>query len=406
MKRFFLLIAMTLFLVSCKDDEVVLINVEQIIETELGISITWTNPHVEGFRFYQVMRSADGLNYSVINTISDKSSDAYKQNCTSFTDLSFPFVDSLYYKVIAVGDESVSSENVLIRIKKPLVFYYVIGQMAAIPGTDKITLTYYNSGYKLAVADLSTNKVVKEVGIDNIDSYDYLFCRAYKGQPEIYHYNLNNSKVYVYDANTMDLKFITPYRYLSNPKIEVDKNGNIYMFSKSSSSIFSVSRDGVTKLFNSPTTIYDISYDSISNKLKAVTTSAILNLNLAVDGTITEGGSINIPSYLYYSILDNTNYIYRKETSYTSLYDCNTAVTKQLNNSVPIANIIFSNGYLYCLPTNNSKFIYCYDANTLEFVRTIEFREQIRLMCISHNYLYVGGYYNSSYVVERKELIK
>lgn len=406
MKRFFLFIAITLFLVSCKDDEVTFINVEQIVETESGVTITWTKPDVVGFKFYQIMRSSDGVSYSVINSISDTKSEAYNQFYTNFTDISYPFVDSLYYKIIAVGDESVSSENILIKIKKPLVLYNPINYMAAVPGTDKVAFTYYNSGYKLAIADMSTSKIIKEISIDNIDSYDYLSCGSYKGQPEIYRYSYDNYEVRAYDANTLDLKYVSPYCYLSNPKIQVDKNGNIYMFSKSSSRINSVSRDGIVKTFNTLSTTYDISYDSISNTLKALGVSAISNLNLAVDGTITTGGSITIPSYLYYSIVDNTNYIYRKETSYTPVYDCNTATAKQLNNSISFATILFKNGYFYCLPTNGAKLIYCYSANTFDLVKMIEFREQIRLMSINNNYLYVSGSYNGSYIVERKELIK
>lgn len=409
MKKYLLFLTIAILIVACNDNDIKIINV-QATETEEGITVEWSKPDITGFKFYQIMRSSDGKTYSVINSISDKTSDSYKSNVTTFVDYTYPFADSLYYKVIAVGDESVSSENILVKTNKPFIVNNQIYSLSAMPKTDNVAFTYYNNGYKLALGNLSTKKITKEISVNYLSSSDYLTNGKYNNQPEIYYYSYDNYKLYVYDANTLTVKFNSNYCYLSNANIQVGKNGILYMMSRSSGSIYSLNRQSVQQTFNTSTTIYDMKYDSVSNTLIALGSTSVLTYNLGTDGTITAAGSVSIPTYSYYSFIQNTNYLYRKETLNTTIYDYSTGISTSLNNDVSFKSIDYKNGYFYCVPYSSSNVIYCYNASTFALHKKITFRQQVGVVSFDNNYIYFAGYYNSNYsstyIIDRKELFK
>jgi hypothetical protein len=410
MKKYILFIAIALYFASCKDEEVKIISIEQATETESGITIKWTKPEISGFKFYQIMRSNNGTNYSVINSISDISSDAYNQEITSFTDYSYPIADSIYYKILAIGDECISSEKITVKTKMPFFVLSQIYSLTAIPGSNNVAFTYYNNSYKLAIANLSTKKIINQLSLSYISSYDYLSSGIYNNQPEIYFYNSNDDKMNIYNANSFNSILSSGYYYLSNPKTVKDKNGNLYCISKSNSYIYSFNRQGTINSNYTSQTIYDIKYDSISNTIKVLGSTAVQTYNLSSDGIITSAGSKTITSYTYYSFIDGTNLLYRSGSAYTNIYDYSTGLSYNLNNTIAFGTIYYKSGNFYCIPYESSNKIYCYDSNSLVNKKIITCRASITSSCIDDNYLYITGYFNnnysSCYIIDRKELIK
>ena len=225
--------AISLFAVSCKKDmpQTLVLHTPQQIGN--AITLTWEQSEVSGFQYYMVMRASDGKNYTIINDIVTPTSDAFHKEITTFTDYTYPVeVDSLYYKVMVVGNETALSGNVLFRneskatlLKGDFEQVYYIGE------ENKLSvITYYNNGYKLKVFDLQSGQfLANEANIYLSYSTSWCLWGKYNGTTELYNYD-GNSTMYVYNAETaqqittLSMPSVWYEPYASN------NNGIIYIY--------------------------------------------------------------------------------------------------------------------------------------------------------------------------------
>lgn len=391
---------------ACDEESVTKqLNVEEAYESNASVVLKWTNPNISGFSHYQIMRAYSGGGYSVINDINDKTSDAYAQSVTTYTDNSYPLVDSVYYKIIAIGDEVISSENICVKVSKPVIFSNQIYKMASISGTDNVVATYYDNGYKLGVIDMDTKSVETEISISYPSSDDCLSTGVYNGNKELYYWSGHTDKLYIYDASTLEnIRTTSGYYYFSYPEIVNDANGNIYVFISGSSYFYSYNRttDSFTQTYTYQYN-YGMRYDSVSNTLGMLGASSIITYDLSSDGTATKSKTQTVTESSSNSYIDGTNLVYQQNTTNTNIYNPNSGEQNSLNNTINFSKIYYKNGYFYC--TFGTNIIYCYNADTYEFVKKISIRIYVTELYFSNSYLYYTGSYNGYYIIDRQSLL-
>ncbi|MFM2293285.1 MAG: hypothetical protein RIS29_3098 [Bacteroidota bacterium] len=388
---------MSVLLFSCKDEVVYVLDLESVTNTDESISIHWGDPKIDKFNFYQVMRSTDGKSFSIISTINSALN-------TTFTDNNFPLVDSLIYKVVAVGSNTISSKNLTIKLGKKTILNMLPNCIAAIPGQNKIVMTTNNNGYQLSVFDLDTKTVQKAISINYYSDYNYFITGKYNGESELYYYEGYNNKVTIYNASTLESKMYYYIGYMySNPEMTTDKNGNIYLCSSSGSYIHSFNRQNSTQSTYVSNGVKDIKYDSISNTLLAVSSSYLYTYDLSATGTLTLKSTKSIPYNSSYTFVENGNYLF-DSNNYPSIsvYDYVSGSSYTLTNSYPLKKIYYKNGYFYAINSNYSSSymsnaISCYQVSNMQLKKSITTKAKINSSCMIDNKIVTAGNYNINY---------
>jgi hypothetical protein len=197
-------ILFSLFLIFGCKDEVQTINSLTAVQDENEITLEWTPANVSGFKYYRIMRATDGQNYKTINNVDSIGTDAFQKDVTTYTDTNFPYVDSIYYKVMAFGDEIISSPNVCIYIKKNILTSQNISTAYVLPEEKKILLYTQNwQDSYMSLFDYTTNQLINKVKINITTTGSSIFFGKYNGKHEFYFFDSWNNKIYIYDALTL-----------------------------------------------------------------------------------------------------------------------------------------------------------------------------------------------------------
>ncbi|MCL2651413.1 MAG: PQQ-like beta-propeller repeat protein [Candidatus Azobacteroides sp.] len=425
--KIFCILAVLLFVVSCKDDspQTLTLNTPQQIDN--SIILNWEQSEVSGFQYYAVMRASDGQNYTIINDIVNPTSDAFRKNITTFTDTSYPIeADTLYYKIMAVGDETVLSKNVLYRnVNKAALLRGDFRQAYYIEEENKLSVVVYDNsgyGYKLKVFDLQSGKFLpNEATINLSNSGCWYLWGKYNGKTEFYNYD-SDWTMYVYDAATA--RQITTLRTPSSVWYDpytTNNKGMIYIYSYY---LYCINRATGTYTQYQPTNqMYwadYLYYNSKNNKLYAIDESnhgRIFTFNLNADGSVasdevfTISGNSGTPIFIENSslfivntngqtkVLDmNTKMYHTTDLTTTSYYYNDTkAILAGDNIYIDLSNGIISIGMYHT--------IYKISTSDYKISQTIALRAAPIQMFVSNGYLYYLGQYDyNTYLLDKIKL--
>lgn len=411
---------MLLLLVSsCKDDETQTLVLHTPQQENNRIILNWEQANVSGFQYYMVMRSSDKRTYATINDIVTPTSDAFHKEITTFEDHSYPLgVDTLYYKIMAVGDEIASSKNLCYAIKHPAMFlngdfrdlYYVAE-------SNKISVLTRDSDYKykLKAFDCRTGEFSSgEINVDLSSSGNWYFWGEYNGNTEFYNYD-SSQTLYVYDAST--LQFLTslqaPSSVWYDPFVSNNK-GMIYIYRYSR--LYLINRK--TGIFTShycqnyvsPNKLY---YNSKDNKLYAVNYDKIQTFNLDDEGNVVgeEVYTINNNSWSTPLHIENSSLfaIYTNSGDIKFLdMDTKTLHNTDLKNYPILA--LFHNNVLYIsdsehLGIGSTPYIYRFSADNFKLINTISTRVTPTKFTTDNEYLYfIGRYGYEGYLLDKIKL--
>ena len=286
--------AILLSIYSCKEDEALTLTLHTPQQVDNTIALKWDETNISGFQYYMVMRSSDGKYYQTINDITTTTSDAFQRGMTTFNDNSYPLgVDTLYYKVMAIGNETASSKDLCYVIESPIVLLKgSFIDMFYMDESEKISVLYYDySSYKslLNVFDLKTGIFSPEsVNVDLSSSVNWYLWGKYNGKTEFYNYDSDYS-IYVYDASTLQTSSTLQVPgYMWYQPFATNNKGMIYILDYYS--LYSISRASNTYTqYESANYSYDdkLYYNSKDNKLYAVDYNQTKIFDLDDEGNVT-----------------------------------------------------------------------------------------------------------------------
>jgi hypothetical protein len=394
---------------SCKDDVPQVLNLHTPQEVDNTIILNWEQATVSGFEYYMVMRASDGQHYEVINDISTPTSNAFRKEITVFEDRTYPIADSLYYKIMAVGDEIVSSRDICYKIENParllngnfIDLYYV-------EETGKISAISYENGYgyKLKVFDLETGQFSSnEATIDLSSSGCWYFWGKYNGKTEFYNYD-SDWTLYVYDASTVQqlATLNTPSSVWYEPFTSNNK-GTIYIFDYY---LYLINRaTGTYTTYQPENYCYadDLYYDSKENKLYAVDYGRILTFSLNEAGEVIEEEIYqleNISSTPLY--IENSSSFVVATYSGIKIFDMNTKTFHNTELTQIPRLILLKNNILYA-SDNYSRNIYQLSADNFTLIKSTPVRVTPVKMVAGNEYLYIIGQYDyERYLLEKIKL--
>ncbi len=408
-KKGIVLIILSCFLFAGCKDEIQSIQSLTVVQNENEIVLKWEPSNVSGFKYYRIMRATDGQHYITINNVDSVGSDAFNKNITTYTDTSFPFVDSAYYKIMAFGDQIISSPNVCVHINKPITISESIGNAYIMPEENKI-LVYGSNGSNtyMYLYDYTTNKLIKKISLFVYSSGSVIFFGKYNGKYEFYFYDSWNNKLNIYDALTL-----TPIAYMSYwsgyPMFATNNRGTIYANNGySNTDIIDRKKLTFTSYLNSYY-INQLSYMNINNKLLGSNYRNIVLYTLDVNGNITSeilksfDYSSN-PIYIENSTLVYWGYYNSKKIINTDTWQEN-VLTLPTNAVKDFTTLYATKNVLYACTNNESK-LYCFSMTDFKLIKTIDIRLIPNKLLSDSNYLFFYGYSNGLNIVDKIKLIQ
>ena len=420
--KLFCLLEVLLFAVSCKDDvpvQTLVLHTPQ--QADNSIALNWEQPDIFGFKYYMVMRASDKRNYEIINDTQNPASDAFHKEITSFTDNTYPIeADTLYYKVMAVGDKTASSGNVLFRnANKATLLIGDFRQAYYIEGENKLSVVTDDQngyGYKLKVFDLQSGQFLSNEATINLSSSGcWSLWGKYNNKTEFYNYD-SDWTMYVYDAATaQQITSLTIPSYLWYAPCTANNKGMIYIYDYY---VYCVNRATGTYTQYQPTNQISYSnylfYNSKDNKLYAIDEyyyRRIITFNLNEDGSIAREEVFTISDYNYIPIyIENSSMFIININGQTNILDMNTKTYHTISLTVPSyydynnAKAIFAGDNMY-LSLSDGANIYKISTSDYKIFQTIPLRVVPMQIFVFNGYLYYLGQYNdNAYLLDKIKL--
>jgi len=407
-KHLLYIVSLVILLVGCKD-QIQTVQLSSAIQNGNEITIKWMPANISGFKYYRIMRASDGQHFSTINDADSVGSDAYNRNITTFTDTSFPYVDSVYYKIMAFGDEIISSQNILVHIKKPIQISESIENAYIIPGENKMLVYGFNgSNSFMYLFDYTTNELIKKATINVYSSNSAVFFGNYNGKSEYYFFDSWNDRLNIYDGLTLtpnaSMAFWNGYSVFTT-----NNNGNLYS-TNGSYSINLINRQNlVTTTYQSSNYINQLYYISADNTLLGLYYNKIVLYSLNYNGDITSENYKNF-NYSGYSIyIGNSNLIYCGDTGSRIILNTNNWQENVLsipNNVYKEFTFLYSAKNVIYACTNYENKLYCFSMTDFKLIKTIEIRFiPIKLLSDS-NYLFFYGSSNGINIIDKIKLVQ
>jgi hypothetical protein len=414
--KLFCLFPALVFFLSCEDDAPRMLTLHTPQQVDNSIVLTWAQPDISGFQYYMVMRASDGKNYNIINDITTPTSTAFRKEITSFTDYTYPLeVDTLYYKIIAVGNEPASSENVLFRNKNKVLLLtgnyidmYYIEEENKISVVTSSNVSPYNS---LKVFDLQSGQFLPdEAGVYLSSSCSWIMWGHYNGKTEVYHYPSNNTIV-CYDAATARQITTIAIPDMCYDPYTTNHKGMIYFYGYY---LYLVNRATgnytqyqPTHQLSWPDHLY---YNPKNNKLYALrnySNNNIMILNLNEDGNI-------LNDEIFQIVDDNSTPVFVENSSLfivtvggqVKILDMNT----QTYHTTDLTDLPFLYG-LKAVLVNNSIYLSAgtnkiYKISTVDYQTSDIFTIRVipRKLLAADGYLYYIGQYGNNFLLDKISL--
>ncbi|GHV56114.1 hypothetical protein FACS1894182_02020 [Bacteroidia bacterium] len=416
--RIIFICVILLFTSSCKEDEpqkLVLYTPQQVDNT---IVLNWEQADITGFKYYMVMRSSDKRLYSVINDIVTPASDAFRKEITTFEDHTYPLgVDTFYYKIMAIGDETASSQNLCYKIEHTVVFLTEdFRDLHSIEGSNKISMLFsdYSQGARLKVFDPKTGQFSSNEATVNLSySCDWYCWSKYNQNTEFYNYNYNSGTVYVYDVLTSQLLTSLHIPNLCYAPFASNNKGLIYIYDYY---LYLVNRETGTYTQYRPADYFNarnLYYNSKDNKLYAVDDydNKMQIFNLDNQGSIEGGEVYTAPTGCYFGqhlYIENSSLFVVSTNSGVKILDMNTKTLhdtdfKQIPRLVLLHNNVLYVDSLYSglIVVGETPKIHCFSAENFKLIKSIPVRVSPKKFVIDNEYLYfIGQYEYDAYILD------
>jgi hypothetical protein len=406
-----LYIVFSLFLLAgCKDD-IQTVQFSTAVQDGNEITLKWTPSDMSGFKYYRIMRADDGLHFNTINNVDSVGSDAFDKNICTYTDSNFPYVDSVYYKIIAFGDEIISSPNLCVHINKPITISENISNAYVMPDEKKILVFGYNgSSSYMYLYDYVTNKLINKMRLDVYSSGSTVFFGKYNNKYEFYFFDSWNDKIEIY--NGLTLTKITDMSYWGNyPMFATNNNGTIYSNDESSYTYLINRKNLTTTTYQGATYIEKLYYMNVNNKLLGTTSyyNKVVVYALGDTGNITSEYIKNISYSSNPVYVENSNLIYCGNNGIKKIINTDT----WQENTLPFPDNV-DNEFMYLYSAKNVIYactgyenkLYCYSMTDFKLIKTINLRFVPTKLLSDSNYLFFCGYYNGSYIIDKIKLVE
>lgn len=408
----FVWVVMLALLISCEkeEDHAGVLNAPNVYLGNRGVVVEWQPADIANFKYYEVLRSTNGTDFDVIPSFSTYDSTLSLINHTTFTDIAYPLVGKVYYKIAAYGDERIESPQAGLTVPKPikLDFFPLEAHMMA----DKERILLFNNefgGPKLSLLDYKNGTILKQYTLPSEHTgFSYGFGK-FQSNYEFYFYGNSEPKMEVYDALTFDYK--TSFTY-DQPWSVVTSDFSKFIYYTNNKNIITVDR--TTLASKTYTSSMDFIFERIyrmegANKLFGITYPVgIANIELTDQGTVTGVLHFKMPGVNYIGFIEGTNYIYTNGLDgfnviltdnwlKSSLLDEN---GQSLNPSLLHAK----NGVLYAY---SGRWIYCYSLDKLKLKEYFPTRVEPNLLLSDDNELIlISKTTNGEAIIDKMELSK
>lgn len=255
-----------------------------VSKPERNIELAWTKTNISSFESYIVVRSTDPIPDSqtppsgTIATITD-------QGENTFSDVGFPFVEKLYYKVfVKVGDRFLFSPTVEMTTDVKLLDLVPTFTLAD-PANDVVYLMDVNQG-QLHRYNYALEEITHTLSLSNVFNMRMAVGDNGEGN-ELYLNRNNDTKVEVYDAATLSLK------------TSFNVNGSVFSIASGNNGYIYVATDNWNKNF----AVYKRSTKQLVSGASFISaTSDRLLMPLPGTETVIDVNSFELHSYQVNSI--------------------------------------------------------------------------------------------------------
>ena len=397
-----------LLLVGCKDENQS-VQFTSAIQDGNEITIKWSPTSVSGFKYYRIMRASDGQHFSTINDADSVGSDAYDRNKTTYTDSSFPYVDSVYYKIMAFGDEVISSPNILIQIKKPIVISQSIGNSFIMPEENKMLVFGSNgSNSNMYLYIYTTNTLIKNAPITINTSSSTIFFGKYNGSYEYYFFDSWNYKINIYDGLTLTQTATMDF-WSSYPLFTTNNNGSLYSTNGSYSINMINRKDLVTKTYQGSSYIDKLYYMNSNNKLLGLNSNKIVLYTLDNTGNIISDNSKTFNYSTSPVYIENSNLVYWGNNGSRKIINTDTwqenVLTIPTNVNKEFSILYSANNVIYACNYNENK-LYCFSMTDFKLIKTINIRFVPTKFMSDTEYLFFNGSSNGINIIDKIKLVR
>jgi len=391
--RLFYILFSFFLIVGCKEE---IQTVQSLTSIQDGneIKLEWTPTSVSGFKYYRIMRASDGQHFSTINNVDSVGSDAFNKNITTYTDSNFPYVDSIYYKVMAFGDEIVSSSNVCIHVKKPIMVSQYISNAYVLPEEKKILVYVENwSDSYMYLFDYNTNQLIDKVKINIHSTGSAVFFGKYNSKYEFYFFDSWNNNIYIYDALTLaQIASVNFWNFYS--EFSTNNNGTIYSNNGSNYTTIIDRKNLTIKSYIGTNYIDKLYYMNVNNKLLASYYNKIVLYSLDVTGNITAENpkSFNYSSNPIY--IENSNLVYWGDSGSKKIINTDNWQENALtisNNVYKEFSILYSTKNVIYACTNYETKVYCFSMTDFKLIKTVDIRFIPNKFLSDSSYLFFYG---------------
>lgn len=365
------------------------------VEQGNGVILNWSKCNDENFQKYVILRSSDrNWSYSgyiqTLQTINDK-------NITSFTDVTPPIVDSVFYKVVSYNSAGENTESYSLRVNDPVGKKFAISLKDAVIHPTMPYLYITTTDKKLVVFNYETQEIIKTIQLVSEPSY---MAIGNTGLGIELFVPDRDGFLSIYNPLTFQK---SAYLNLSSPiySLALDDAGYIYAmtYKNSQSNIISLSRsDGkqISSLACGSLNGEPGMMGILPNKMAIISMN---NSNAIYIRTGANGALVSYKStYLsnngsLFRISPNGEYI--ATSTYGDLYATNETFTKL--SGLPRGNSYLydfgfaDNGNTIFTPMGNYRYVYAFDFKTRDNIKQINtggypkriFIKGSKLVCIS-----------------------
>jgi len=391
--QLFSLLISFFLIVGCKE-EIQTVHSLTSIQDGNEITLKWTPTSVSGFKYYRIMRANDGQHFSTINNVDSLGSDAFNKNITTYTDSNFPYVGSIYYKVLAFGDEIISSSNVCIHIKKPIIISQNISNAYVLPKEKKILVYAENwSDSYMYLFDYTTNQLINKVKINIHSTGSTVFFGKYKENNEFYFFDSWNNNICIYDALTL-VQIASVNFWSGYPMFSTNNNGTIYSNNGSSYTNIIDRKNLTTTSYQGSNYINNLYYMNFNNKLLGLYYNKIVLFSLDDKGNISaeNSKSFNYSSNPIY--IENSNLVYwgdygSRKIINTDNWQENT-LTISSNAYKEFSSLYSTKNVIYASANYENK-LYCFSMTDFKLIKTVDIRFTPNKFLSDSNYLFFYG---------------
>lgn len=396
---------------GCEKEGIKLPNTPKVYFGNRGIVINWEPSDISEFNYYEVLRSTDGIRFYTINNIDSINSPAFKRSTTSYTDIPYPFEDTLYYKVAVMGvggKELDVSEKASIKVPKPIELGFDPSGVYIMPERNEILIfkSAWGDTY-FYLFDYKNNKILKSLNLKIISTGYAQGFGKFNGNYEFYFNDGSDFKMDIYDA--LNLSYKSSFNYFATyTNISSDNSNHIYY--NVFNNIEVVNRTTLkSESYYSNNNYFDkLFLMDGQNKLIGFTYDKILIFELSNSGHIANETSkvFNNPSsYIY---IKGTKYIFGGDYNKRKLINTDNWKEQELkgpnNNIMNFSLFHVKNGILYAY---NNKMIYCYNLDNLELIEMFPTRVEPRIILSDDNdLLLIQSSFSGRTIIDTMKLTK